>query len=119
MFCVALYAGKKEKKVEPWLDVIRHSPRTNARYYCAVSRTLISQFHRGRLAALESCGVRGNGLEAPVLFRARELLGTREEEESCSDDQKQEDIDGLGEVEHRLSKKRSRQWYIVVTDQTE
>jgi hypothetical protein len=48
----------------------------------------------------------GENCRASIFLRSRlyfllvELLGTREEEESRSDNQEQEDIDGAGEVEH-------------------
>ena len=51
-----------------------------------------------------------------MYFLPVESLGTREEEESRSDDQEQEDVDETGEVEHRVGKKRSRRRYIVVTE---
>jgi hypothetical protein len=49
-------------------------------------------------------------------FLPVEFLGTREEEESRSDNQEQEDIDGAGEVENRDAKKCNRRWYVVVTE---
>ena len=39
-------------------------------------------------------------LRSRLYFLLVEMLGAREEEESWSDDQEQEDIDGAGEVEH-------------------
>ena len=44
------------------------------------------------------------------------LPGTREEEESWSDDQEQEDIGGTGEVEYRGSEKGSGRRYMVVAE---
>jgi hypothetical protein len=46
-------------------------------------------------------------------FLPVESLGTREEEQSRSDNQEQEDIDGTGEIEHCVSEKRSRRRYMV------
>jgi hypothetical protein len=51
-----------------------------------------------------------------LCFLPVDFLGTREEEESRSDNQEQEDIDGTGEVEHRETKKCSRRRYVVVTE---
>ena len=45
-----------------------------------------------------------------------EFPGTREEEESRSDNQEQKDIDGTGEIENRDTKKYSSGWYVVVTE---
>jgi hypothetical protein len=55
-------------------------------------------------------------LEEPVLLFVK-LPETREEEEFRSDNQKQEDIDSTGEVEHCGTEKRSRRRYIVVSEQ--
>jgi hypothetical protein len=51
-----------------------------------------------------------------LYFLLVESLGTTEEEESRSDNQEQEDIDGTGEVEQRGTEKRSRRRYIVMIE---
>jgi hypothetical protein len=50
------------------------------------------------------------------LLRVVEFLGTREEKESRSDNQEQEDIDGTGEVEHRVTEERGRRRDVVVSE---
>jgi hypothetical protein len=56
-------------------------------------------------------------LRSRPYFPLVELLGTREEEETRSDDQEQEGIDGTGEVENRGSEKCSRGRYMMVIEQ--
>ena len=48
-------------------------------------------------------------------FGLGKFLGPREEE-SRSDNQEQEHIDGTGEAEHRVTKKRNCRRYLVVTE---
>jgi hypothetical protein len=45
-----------------------------------------------------------------------EFPGTREEEESWSDNQEQKNVDGAGEIENRDTKKYSSGRYAVVTE---
>jgi len=56
-------------------------------------------------------------LTCQFYFGAGKFLGPREEEESRSDNQEEENIDGTGEAEHRVTKKCSRRRYLVVTEQ--
>jgi hypothetical protein len=93
------------------------------RLSCDVPRAPILQHSRGRFwTVLELRRVGDNSRASTLRSRSHlyflpvESLGTREEEESRSDDQEQEDVDETGEVEHRVGKKRSRRRYIVVTE---
>jgi hypothetical protein len=69
------------------------------------------------VAFVEIFGVGGNcwasTLRGQLHFRLGDFHGTGEEEESRSDNEEQDDIDGTGEVEHRNGKKQSRRRYMV------
>jgi len=92
---------------------------------CAISRALIPRLHRGRLwTVLENFGVVENNRPYILSLRFQfyyglglgELLGTGEEEQSRSDNQEEEDIDGTGKVEHRVTEQRGCRRYMVVTE---
>ena len=91
-----------------WLDIFR----TNARYRCAVSRVLVPELHWGRLWTVleirdvgENC--RASTLSSRFLFYFElglgKFLGTGEEEEFRSDNREEDNIDGTGKVEHRVT----------------
>ena len=76
------------------------------KWCCDVLRAPILQRSRGWLwTVLELRSVGDNCRASTLMGRGQlhilpvEFLGTREEEESRSDNQEQEDIDGTGEVE--------------------
>jgi hypothetical protein len=90
---------------------------------CDVPRAPSLQRSRGRLwTVLELRHVGDNSRASALRSRSHlyflpvESLGTREQEESWSDDQEQEDIDGTGEVEHCVGEKQSPRRYVVVTE---
>jgi hypothetical protein len=62
----------------------------------------------------EKC--RARTLKSKFYFRLGEFLRTGKEEESRSDNQEQEDIDGTGEVKNGDAKKSNRRRYVVVTE---
>ena len=55
-------------------------------------------------------------LKGKFYFRLVKFLETWEEEQSRSDNQEQEDIDGAGEAEQYGTEKRSRRRYMVVAE---
>jgi len=76
------------------------------RWCCDVPRIPILQRSRGQLWTVlesrrvgDSCGASTLGSRSQLYFLPVELHGTREEEESRSDSQEQEDIDDTGEIE--------------------
>ena len=96
------------------------------RWHCAIHRALIPQRSQVPLwTALDIRRAREKCRASISLRRLRnqfyyvwlvESLRAREEEESRSDNQEQDDIDGTGEVEHRNGEKRNRRRYMVVTE---
>jgi hypothetical protein len=92
-------------------DVVRHSSRIDVGWCWAVHRALIPERNRTGDRSWTVLDIRrvGENCRASIFLRRLnqfyyfllvKSFGSREEEESRSDNQEQEDIDGTGEVEH-------------------